>query len=93
MLDQRRRRWADVVQMLFKGFVFAGDDTFCPLLFVSVMRKVGNVTLRPFVCKRSTLYVAVFHLAISNMAQRHCAFCERHVALQVRHVALRIFRQ
>ena len=24
MLDQRRRRWADVVQMLFKCFVFAG---------------------------------------------------------------------
>ena len=32
----------------------------------------------------------VFHLAISNMAQRHVAFCERHVALQVRHVALRV---
>ena len=24
MLDQRRRRWADVVQMLYKSFVFAG---------------------------------------------------------------------
>ena len=24
MLDQQRRRWADVVQMLCKGFVFAG---------------------------------------------------------------------
>ena len=24
MLDQRRRRWADVVQMLCKCFVFAG---------------------------------------------------------------------
>ena len=24
MLDQRRRRWANVVQMLFKCFVFAG---------------------------------------------------------------------
>ena len=24
MLDQRRRRWADVVQMLYKCFVFAG---------------------------------------------------------------------
>ena len=30
----------------------------------------------------------VFHLAISNMAQHHVAFCERHVALHVRHVAL-----
>ena len=51
--------------------------------------------------------ITVFHLAISNMAQRHVAFCERHfalhvchvalqvrhVALQVRHVALQIFRQ
>ena len=24
MLDQRRRRWVDVVQMLYKFFVFAG---------------------------------------------------------------------
>ena len=30
----------------------------------------------------------VFHLAISNMAQRHVAFCERHVAFCERHVAL-----
>ena len=27
MLDQRRRRWADVVQMLYKCFVFARMDT------------------------------------------------------------------
>ena len=32
----------------------------------------------------------MFHLAISNMAQRHVAICERHVALQVRHVALQV---
>ena len=25
MLDQRRRRWDDVVQMLYKCFVFAGS--------------------------------------------------------------------
>ena len=25
-LDQRRRRWADVVQMLYKCFVFAGQE-------------------------------------------------------------------
>ena len=28
MLDQRRRRWADVVQMLYKCFVFAGNGMF-----------------------------------------------------------------
>ena len=33
---------------------------------------------------------AVFHLALSNMAQRHVAFCERHVALHERHVALHV---
>ena len=32
----------------------------------------------------------VFHLAISNMAQRHVAFYERHVALHVRHVAVQV---
>ena len=31
---------------------------------------------------------AVFHLGLSNMAQRHVAFYERHVALHERHVAL-----
>ena len=25
MLDQRRRSWADIVQMLYECFVFAGD--------------------------------------------------------------------
>ena len=28
MLDQRRRRWADVVQMLYKCFVFAGVSAY-----------------------------------------------------------------
>ena len=28
MLDQRRRRWAGVVQMLYKCFVFAGIELF-----------------------------------------------------------------
>ena len=32
--------------------------------------------------------VTVLHLAISNMAQHHVAFCESHVALHGRHVAL-----
>ena len=27
MLDQRRRRWADVVQMVCKCFVFAGSES------------------------------------------------------------------
>ena len=31
---------------------------------------------------------AVFHLAISNMAQRHVAFCEHHVVLREHHGAL-----
>ena len=31
---------------------------------------------------------AVFHLALSNMAQRLVAFCEHHVALHERYVAL-----
>ena len=28
MLDQRRRRWADVVEMLYKCLVFAGQEDF-----------------------------------------------------------------
>ena len=41
----------------------------------------------PLVCP-SMGQVSVFHLALSNIAQRHVAFCERHVALHERHVAL-----
>ena len=33
MLDQRRRRWADFVQMLYKCFVFAG----VPLYHVALL--------------------------------------------------------
>ena len=36
---------------------------------------------------------AVFHLALSNMAQRHAPLLECHVVLYVRQVALLIFRQ
>ena len=32
------------------------------------------------------VYFAVFYLVISNMTQRHVAFCERHVAFCKRHV-------
>ena len=33
MLDQRRRRWADVVQMLYKCFVFAGMHQYKQLVY------------------------------------------------------------
>ena len=40
MLVQRRRRWADIVQMLYKCFVFAGSQSLqcfiCMLLFQSM---------------------------------------------------------
>ena len=29
MSDQRQRRWSDVVQMLYKCFVFSGQQLFC----------------------------------------------------------------
>ena len=39
-------------------------------------------------CSKLEFDLTVFHLALSNMVQRHVAFCERHVALRKRHVAL-----
>ena len=36
MLDQRRRRSADVVQMLYKCFVFAGEEYFTNILHTHV---------------------------------------------------------
>ena len=39
---------------------------------------------------RKPMGLSVFHLVISNMAQRHVSFCERHVVLHERHVALHV---
>ena len=38
MLDQHRRRWADVVQMLYKCFVFTGMDLSHPYEYVLAIR-------------------------------------------------------
>ena len=43
VLDQRRRRWADVVQMLYKCFVFAGDGRGEHALFFLDDRRTQNV--------------------------------------------------
>ena len=45
MLDQRRRRWADVVQMLYKCFVFAGMHNYC---FITYVKKAMFLVM--FVC-------------------------------------------
>ena len=37
MLDQRRRRWADVVKMLYKCLVFAGQADFQTLYIYSML--------------------------------------------------------
>ena len=36
MLDPRRKHWADVVQMLYKCFVFAGKYEFKSILWISI---------------------------------------------------------
>ena len=61
MLDQRRRRWADVVQMLYKCFVFAGMYPGFELCFESLAKlkepqlmtsiNVVNKTDRTQLCK------------------------------------------
>ena len=33
MLNQRRKRWADVVQMLYKWFVFAGNSSWSGIAY------------------------------------------------------------
>ena len=45
MLDQRRRRWANVVQMLYKCFVFAGYNRsypfYLPLKLSNLKQKIS----------------------------------------------------
>ena len=39
MLDQRQRRWADVVQMLYKCYVFAGNSSWSGIAYSGVGRR------------------------------------------------------
>ena len=54
MLDQRRRRWADVVQMLYRCFVFAGlsgyvvgREKYAYLCYKKVYRSACNLAMKP----------------------------------------------
>ena len=43
MLDQRRRRWADAVQLLYKYFLLAGNRVYCRfLVFLFVFQEKKN---------------------------------------------------
>ena len=57
-------------------------------MFCIHLKAKSAITLKNKIPVRKIKLAAVFHLALSNMAQRHVAFCERHVALHERHVAL-----
>ena len=56
MLDQRRKRWADVVQMLYKCFVFAGLQM-C-LLEVMTFNLLFNLHLSAKIAWWITVYFA-----------------------------------
>ena len=59
MLGQRRRRWAYVVQMLYKCFVFAGE-----------LQHYGNIGTM-----LSQTYVNVLHLLVSHLlVERESSF-------------------
>ena len=66
MLDQRRRRWSDVVQMLYKCFVFAGSSnegkptgSVCryPATHVKLPCSLGDLRERLQCPKRRTLFL------------------------------------
>ena len=69
MLDQRRRRWADVVRMLYKCFVLAGmlaranvadihDATICRFIFLFILLWTTLLSHRQFL----TLYIVAWYL-------------------------------
>ena len=62
MLDQRRRRWADVVQMLYKWFVFNGIVVF-NLFYHSQLSLYWdrNVCLNIKICKCLVHNICNFH--------------------------------
>ena len=48
MLDQRRRRWDDVVQMLYKCFVFAGFSSVPKTLIIHYKQRSASLLSRRF---------------------------------------------
>ena len=59
MLFQRRRRWADIVQMLCKGFVFAGNIRYLGSNYYVVNLPILRIELR----QPSTLEMTKANLA------------------------------
>ena len=53
MLDQRRRRWADVVQMVYKCFVFAG---YVRTFSVCEISDLGVVSSQPIIDSQICYY-------------------------------------
>ena len=76
MLDQRRRRWADVVQMLCKWFVFPGKDHSTRSLVVSVLG-LDSVTMYLFCRAKSIDSNCVFE------SKRLLPFCFAHQYCQL----------
>ena len=73
MLSQRRRRWACVVQMLYKCFVFAGNsswsgDDYKPTL-TQCLLKVGPAS--PVLASRHSVLISTFMLRV-HACWRNC---------------------
>ena len=61
MLDKRRKRWASVVQMLYKCFVFV--QNICrPITFVQYWTNVGDVGPALYKCYTNVLCLLGNHI-------------------------------
>ena len=58
MLDQRRRRWADVVQMLLKCFVFSG---MIPMILINTMITVTLINIKSSKRKLTIVFLKSLH--------------------------------
>ena len=69
MLVQRRRRWADVVQLLYKCFVFVGIvSVVCTAYFQSLDGKASSMLLRP------ADFYKQFQIDVQTGKEVHCLF-------------------
>ena len=65
MLDQRRRRWAHVVQMLYKCFVFSGHDIIHSSIcepFIFDYNVTYLISLGPYFLDQNEMTVTVMSL-------------------------------
>ena len=98
MLGQSRRRWANIVQMLYKCFVFAGYGWSFLWILICILTREGRGALKDYnilyrlrlYCMQNNyhIYTVVWHsvdLNKQNKAQKYniVEYCDRFIIIRI----------